>query len=189
MKLFARSYAVSKDLCNFYYQHLFALLFHTKEFSQGLRGLRNRELIRCTLKSFSFAIFTCTGLLLVPHLLQQIRGVVYPVELSEVFRQAPSMQMKGSLFFPWDRMLYFPLVWCLYVTFIASTHFFFSFVFCKKNRSYGKSLVLMSYASLPLVLAGFVTNLLFDLWPAIPGRSLYFFLFQVTVAGIVLLIA
>ncbi|MEM7184003.1 MAG: TIGR04388 family protein, partial [Spirochaetota bacterium] len=188
MKLL-HSLAVCKSLSNHYYQHLFTLLFQTQQFSLELRKFRSRELVKRALKSFAFAVLTLTSLLFVSHLLQQIRGVVYPVELSQAFRQAPSMQMKGSLFIPWERMLYFPLVWCLYVGCIASTHFFFSFVFCKKNRSFGKSFVLMSYASLPLVLAGFVTNLLFDIWPAIPGRSLYFFLAQVTVAGIVLLIA
>ncbi|MEM7184199.1 MAG: hypothetical protein AAF518_25090, partial [Spirochaetota bacterium] len=144
MKLFP-GLAVCKSLVTFYYQHLFALLFQTQKFSVKLREFHNRELVQRALKSFAFAIFTLTGFLFVSHLLQQIRGVVYPLELSQAFSQAPSMQMKGSLFIPWERMLYFPLVWCLYVTFIASTHFFFSFVFCKKNRSFGKSFVLMSY--------------------------------------------
>ncbi|MEM7182467.1 MAG: hypothetical protein AAF518_16250, partial [Spirochaetota bacterium] len=180
---------VFKVLVNFYYQHLFTLLFQTQQFSLGLREFCNKELIKRALQSFCFSILTFTGLLFFSHLMQQIRGVIYPVELSEAFRQVPSLQMKGSLFIPWERMLYFPLVWCLYVGCIASTHFFFSFMSRKKNRSLGKSFVLMSYASLPLVLAGFVTNLLFDIWPAIPGRSLYFFLAQVTVAGIVWFIA
>ncbi|MEM7183861.1 MAG: hypothetical protein AAF518_23355, partial [Spirochaetota bacterium] len=172
-----------------FYQTITSVLFHSQEFATFLDDFSKRDSVKKAGFFLFSSLFASNFLLLCSNLILQLRGVVYPVELSEAFRQAPSMQMKGSLFFPWDRMLYFPLVWCLYVGCIASTHFFFSFISRKKNRSFGKSFVLMSYASLPLVLAGFVTNLLFDLWPAIPGRSLYFFLAQVTVAGIVLLIA
>lgn len=172
-----------------YYHIAISILFHSKEFATSLRDIANKDLVRKAGMFFGLSLFTFNLLLLLSSLVLQIRGVVYPVELAEAFRQAPSMQMKGSLFIPWDLMLYFPLFWACYVFFSAMIHFVSSWVRRKKNRSFVKSLVLMSYASLPLILIGFANNLLFDIWPATLDRNADIFLSQVVLSVLLLFFA
>ena len=148
------------------YQTVISILFRSKEFAASLGGLSKRDLVKKAGLFLLLSFFSINFLLLCSSLILQLRGILYPVEFSEGFRQVPSIEMKGSLFVPWDLMIYFPLTWTIYITFSAFIHFVPSWIFWRERSSYLKSLLLMSYASLPLLLAGLLNNIMFGIWPA-----------------------
>ncbi|MEM7179437.1 MAG: hypothetical protein AAF518_00875, partial [Spirochaetota bacterium] len=161
-----------------FYQTATSILFRSKEFAASLVGFSKRDLVKKAGLFLLLSFVSINFLLLCSSLILQLRGILYPVEFSEAFHQIPSVQMKGSLFVPWDLMFYFPLTWTVYITFSALIHFLPSWIFWRKSSSYLKSLVLMSYASLPLFLAGLFNNILFDIWPATMTKEAEIFFSQ-----------